>query len=77
MNLESLIERTDGRKYSFEILSTAKVGKYIPRGYLTLTIWTFDGIKNNYNVSRGEHCMKKFCKCLREHAVNKRTKVII
>ena len=33
------------------------------------TIWTFDGIENNHDVYRGENCMKKFCKSLREHSM--------
>ena len=33
------------------------------------TIWTFDGIENNYDVNRGKYCMKKFCKCLTVHTM--------
>ena len=29
-------------------------------------IWTFDGIRNKYDVYSGENCMKKFCESLRE-----------
>ena len=45
------------------------VVEYIPCGYSMSTIWTFDGIENNYDVNRGKYCMKKFCKCLTEHTM--------
>ena len=45
------------------------VVEHIPCGYSMSTIWTFDGIENNYDVNRGKYCMKKFCKCLTEHAM--------
>ena len=40
------------------------VVEYIPCRYSMSTIWTFDGIENNYDVNRGKYCMEKFCKCL-------------
>ena len=33
------------------------------------TIWTFDGVKNMYNVYRGEDCMKMFCESLSEQVM--------
>ena len=35
-----------------------------------LTIWAFDNIENKHTLYCGEHCMKKFCESLREHAKN-------
>ena len=33
------------------------------------TISSFRSIENKHDVYRGKDCMKKFCKCLREHAM--------
>ena len=46
-----------------------KIGEHIPCEYSISKIWTFDGIENKHNVYRGEHCIKRFCKSLREHAI--------
>ena len=34
-----------------------------------LTIWTYDGIGNKYDIYRGEDCMKKLCEFLRRHSI--------
>ena len=74
---KSLIEIIGGHKYNLEILSTTKVGKYIPCWYSLPTIQIFDDIENTYNVCRGESRMKKFCESFKEYAINKRTKGIV
>ena len=33
------------------------------------TIWTFDRLEYKHDVCRGEDCIKKFCKPLREHMI--------
>ena len=48
---------------------TTKVGEHIPCEYSMSTIWTFDGIENKPDVYRGEYCMRKICKTLREHTI--------
>ena len=48
--------------------STTKINKHIPSGYSILTSCSFDESKNKLNYYRGDDCMKKFCKDLREHA---------
>ena len=52
--------------------STTKINKHISSGYSIFTHCSFDKSKSKLNYYRGEDCMTKFCKDLREHA----TKVI-
>ena len=48
--------------------STTKTNKHMPSGYSIFTHCSFDKSKNKLNYYRGEDCMKKFYKDLREHA---------
>ena len=52
--------------------STTKINKHTPSGYSLFTHCSFDKTKNKLDYYRGEDCMKKFWKDLREHA----TKII-
>ena len=52
--------------------STTKINKHTPSGYSIFTHCSFDKSKNKLNYYRGEDCMKRFCKDLRDHA----TKII-
>ena len=52
--------------------STTKINKHAPLGYSIFTHCSFDKSKSKLNYYRGEDCMTKFCKDLREHA----TKII-
>ena len=52
--------------------STTKVNKHTPSGYSIFTHCSFDKSKSKLNYYRGEDCMTKFSKDLREHA----TKII-
>ena len=52
--------------------STTKINKHTPSGYSLFTHCSFDESKNKLNYYRGDDCMKKFCKDLREHS----TKII-
>ena len=52
--------------------STTKINKHTPSGYSLFTHCSFDESKNKVNYYRGDDCMKKFCKDLREDA----TKII-
>ena len=49
-----------------------EINKHTPSGYSLFTHCSFDKTKNKLDYYRGEDCMKKFCKDLREHA----TKII-
>ena len=52
--------------------STTKINKHTPSGYSIFTRCSFDESKNKISYYRGDDCMKKFSKDLREHA----TKII-
>ena len=52
--------------------STTKINKHTSSGYSIFTQCSFNKSKKKLNYYRGEDCMTKFCKDLREHA----TKII-
>ena len=68
-DLESLIKRTDECKKNFEKSSTTKVGEHIPCRHSMSPTLPFHDIENKHDADRGEGCMQKFRKSLREHAV--------
>ena len=71
-DLECLLEIISTCCKNPEKSSTTKINKHKPSGYSIFTHCSFDKSKNKLNYYRGEDCMKKFCKDVREHA----TKII-
>ena len=71
-DLECLLEKMSTRYNNPEESSTTKIYKDTPSGYSIFTHCSFDKSKSKLNYYRGEDCMTKFCKDLREHA----TKII-
>ena len=71
-DLECLLEKMSTCYNNSEESSTTKINKHTPSGYSIFTHCSFDKSKNKLNYYRGEDCMTKFCKDLREHA----TKII-
>ena len=71
-DLECLLEKINTCYNNPEESSTTKINKHIPSGDSMFTHCSFDKSKNKLNYYRGEDCMKRFCKDLREHA----TKII-
>ena len=71
-DLECLLEKINTCYNNPEESSTTEINKHIPSGYSLFTHCSFDKTKNKLDCYRGEDCMKKFCKDLREHA----TKII-
>ena len=71
-DLECLLEKMSTCYNNPEKSSTTKLNKHTPSGYSLFTNCSFDKTKNKLDYYRGEDCMKKFCKDLREHA----TKII-
>ena len=49
--------------------STTKINKHTPSGYSLFTHCLFDNTKNRPSYYRGQDCVKKFCKGLKEHAI--------
>ena len=71
-DLECLLEKMSTCYNNPEKSSTTKINKHTLPGYSIFTHCSFNKSKNKLNYYRGEDCMKKFCKDLREHA----TKII-
>ena len=71
-DLECLLEKMSTCYNTPEESSTTKMNKHTPSGYSIFTHCSFDKSKNKLNYYRGEDCITKFCKDLREHA----TKII-
>ena len=67
-DLECLLEKISTCYNNFEESSTAEINKHTPYGYSLLTHCPFDKTKNKLDYDRGNNCMEKFCKDLREHA---------
>ena len=72
VDLECLLEKMSTCYNNPEESSTTKVNKHTPSGYSIFTHCSFNKSKSKLNYYRGEDCMTKFCKDLREHA----TKII-
>ena len=71
-NLECLLEKISTCINNPNESSTTEINKHTPSGYSIFTHCSFDKSKNKLNYYRGNDCMKKFCRDLREHA----TKII-
>ena len=71
-DLECLLEKISSCYNNFEESSTTEINKDMPSGYSLFTHCSFDKTKNKLDYYRGDNCMEKFCKDLREHA----TKII-
>ena len=71
-DLECLLEKMSTCYNTQEESSTTKINKHTSSGYSIFTHCSFNKSKNKLNYYRGEDCITKFCKDLREHA----TKII-
>ena len=71
-DLESLLEKMSTCYNNPEESSTTKINKHTPSGYSIFIHCSFDKSKSKLNYYRGEDCVTKFCKDLREQA----TKII-
>ena len=71
-DLECLLEKMSTCQNNPNKSSTTKINKHTLSGYSIFTHCSFDESKNKLNYYRGDDCMKKFCKDLREHS----TKII-
>ena len=68
-DVECLLEKMSTCQNNPNKSSTTKINKHTPSGYSIFTSCSFDESKNKINYYRGDDCMKKFCKDLREHAM--------
>ena len=72
IDLECLLEKMSTCINNPNESSTTEISRHTPSGYSIFTHCSFDKSKSKLNYYRGNDCMKKFCKDLREHA----TKII-
>ena len=68
LDLECLLEKIGTCYNNPEESSTTKINHHTPSGYSIFTHCSFDKSKNKLSYYRGEDCMKRFCKDLKEHA---------
>ena len=68
-DLECLLKKISTCQNNPNKSSTTKINKHTPSRYSIFTSCSFDELKNKINYYRGDDCMKKFCKDLREHAM--------
>ena len=71
-DLECILEKIDTCQNNPDLLSTTKINQHIPSGCSIYTSCSFDKYNNKLSYYRGEDCMKRFCKDLKDHA----TKII-
>ena len=71
-DLECLLKKIDTCQNNPDLSSTTKINQHIPSGYSIYTSCSFDKPNNKLSYYRGEDCMRRFCKDLKDHA----TKII-
>ena len=71
-DLECLLKKIDTSYDNPDLSSTTKINQHILSGYSIYTNCSFDKSSNKLSYYRGEDCMKRFCKDLKDHA----TKII-
>ena len=67
-DLECLPEKISTCYNNPNLSSTTKINQHVPSGYSIFTNCSFDKSNNNLSHYRGEDCMKRFCKDLKDHA---------
>ena len=63
--MECLLKKIDTCQNNPDLSSTTKINQHIPSIY---TNRSFDKSNNKLSYYRGEDCMKRFCKDLKDHA---------
>ena len=71
-DLEVFMKKIDTCYNNPDLSSTTKINQHIPSEYSIYTNFSFDKSNNKLSYYRGEDCMKRFCKDLKDHA----TKII-
>ena len=71
-DLECLLKKIDTCYNNPDLSSTTKINQHKPSGYSIYTNCSFNKSNNKLSYYRGEDCMKRFCKDLKDHA----TKII-
>ena len=63
------IKKIDTCQNKPDLSSTTKINQHIPSGYSIYTSCSFDKSNNKLSYYRGEDCMRRFCKDLKDHAI--------
>ena len=67
-DLECLLKKIDTCYNNPDLSSATKINQHIPSGYSIYTNCSFDKANNKLSYYRGEDCMKRFCKDLKDDA---------
>ena len=68
-DLECILKKIDTCQNNPDLLSTTEINHHIPSGYLIYTSCSFDKSNNKLSYYRGEDCMRRFCKDLKDHGI--------
>ena len=68
-DLECLLKKIDTCQNNPDLSSTTKINQHIPSGYSIYTSCSFDKSNNKLSYYRGEDCMRRFCKDLKDHII--------
>ena len=68
-DLECILKKIDTCQNNPDLSSTTKINQHIPSGYSIYTSCSFDKSNNKLSYYRGEDCMRRFCKDLKDHAI--------
>ena len=68
-DLECILKKIDTCQNNPDLSSTTKINQHIPSGYSIYTGCSFDKSNNKLSYYRGEDCMRRFCKDLKNHAI--------
>ena len=67
--MECILKKIGTCYNSPDLSSTTKINQHIPSGYSTYTSCSFDKSNNKLSYCRGEDCIRRFCKDLKDHAI--------
>ena len=67
--MECIFKKIDTCKNNPDLSSTTKINQHIPSGYSVYTSRSFDKSNNKLSYYKGEDCMRRFCKDLKDHAI--------
>ena len=68
-DLQCFFEKMYSCQNKLEKSDTEKKTKHTPSGYSLFTNFSFDATKNKLDCYKGEDCMERLCKDLRNHAM--------
>ena len=67
--MECILKKISTRYNDPDLSSITKVNQHIPSGYSIYTSCSFDKSNNKLRYYRGEDCMRRFCKHLKDRAI--------